>query len=75
VPKWVGVPEFHRKFSQYERISYKKLLSYADAGILPTLPRHGQEPFRVVMAGDMKYFLRQRGLGATEIADILSLVD
>jgi hypothetical protein len=75
MPKWVGVRELHRRLRQYEPISYKRLLNYADAGVLPTLPRHGREHFRVPVGDKLTVFLLDRGFDNKEIQELLSEED
>jgi hypothetical protein len=70
--KWLGVAAFHKKLSRHDRISYKKILGYVDAEILPTFPRYGQERYRIKFCRELIQFLIDRGLDEGQIKDILT---
>lgn len=72
MPKWLGVPAFTSKLAKYEQVTYKQILGYADAGILPTLPRFGHERVRIKFCRELIEFLIDRSLTEHEIKDILT---
>lgn len=72
MPKWLSVPEFRERLAKYRQISYKKVLGYAEADVLPTMPRYGGERIRIKFCREVLQFLIDEGLEEHQIRDILT---